>query len=238
MNLCFYASEIAIITGDNKYQSIDELRDKIIQRMTPDPNVVELTPLEEIIEEHKKNKSTDKMPVADLIQTLNKCAVTQNTTDVAAIFEAIPDECITDKVTSYVNCEYGKATETKALKKYVNIQRQTKPEFSVETKKAGKFRKRQIGTTSSGRRVYVGGRMDGKIKNGKIIEVKNRMRRLFHTVRDYEKLQIMSYMFISKHGNATLVERFNDEMDTHEIEYDDDWFMRKVELLMAFAEEL
>ena len=41
---------------------------------------------------------------------------------------------------------------------------------------------------------FIGGKIDGLTENNILIEIKNRMYRLFKTLRNYEKVQIFSYM--------------------------------------------
>ena len=54
------------------------------------------------------------------------------------------------------------------------------------------FRKRKLNDNW-----YVGGKVDGITDNNEIIEIKNRMYKLFFKLRDYEKVQIYMYMFIN-----------------------------------------
>ena len=46
----------------------------------------------------------------------------------------------------------------------------------------------------------IGGKVDGiafeEDNSKRILEIKNRVNRLFYNLRDYEKIQIYSYMFI------------------------------------------
>lgn len=226
-SICLYASEIAIITGDNKYQDVDELRDKIVQRINPDENVEEVSLIQEIMINHK---DTPECTTADLTKILSACSTTTSTDKCNEILASIPKASKTKKIEQYINCEYGNATEAKAIKKYPK---------KIETKRANKFVKALIGTTPTGRKVFIGGRMDGQLQDGKVIEVKNRRYKLFHNVRDYEKLQIHAYMFINNaFGGATLIEQFNDDMDVHDVPYDSEWFRSKIDLLMSFSESL
>ena len=42
----------------------------------------------------------------------------------------------------------------------------------------------------------LGGRIDGINEEKTLIEIKNRVRRLFYKLRDYEKVQVFAYMYI------------------------------------------
>jgi hypothetical protein len=76
--------------------------------------------------------------------------------------------------------------------------------------------------------VQLGGRIDGVMvgENGfdVLVEVKNRVNRLFGSVPEYEKIQVMCYLFICNMQDAILVERKDDESIEHKIEYDAQYF--------------
>ena len=73
---------------------------------------------------------------------------------------------------------------------------------------------------------YIGGRMDIiDHKNKIVIEVKNRMNKLFNRVVDYEMCQIQLYMWLIDYRDARLTEKYinrshQEYMKTHTIEYD------------------
>ena len=52
---------------------------------------------------------------------------------------------------------------------------------------------------------------DGLTVNDHIIEIKNRQKRLFNTVRDYEMCQIQTYMYVLRKDTAFLVELMTDK---------------------------
>jgi len=71
------------------------------------------------------------------------------------------------------------------------------------------------------------GKFDGFNEDGTLVEIKNRMRRLFGTVPEYEKVQVHVYMAMSNKVQAQLVERYKDQIMIHAVDYDDD-FMEEV----------
>ena len=78
----------------------------------------------------------------------------------------------------------------------------------------------------------IGGRVDGMIEDDTLIEIKNRIYKLFYRLRDYEKIQIYAYLYILGITKAKLVENIarkttndqgeeiEDEKDTNIIEID------------------
>lgn len=67
------------------------------------------------------------------------------------------------------------------------------------------------------------GKFDGFNEVGTLVEIKNRMRRLFGRVVDYEKVQVHVYMAMSNKTQAQLVERYKNEIMIHTVDYDEDF---------------
>ena len=75
----------------------------------------------------------------------------------------------------------------------------------------------------------VGGKVDGIVteKDGSkcILEIKNRVNKLFNTVRDYEKVQCYAYMYAlninSIHLSEILKSRKNNNMNIFEINFEE-----------------
>lgn len=90
------------------------------------------------------------------------------------------------------------------------------------------YRKRKLCTLpgdQGGVAVYVGGKCDGLCQNedgtSTLLEVKNRMNRLFNSVPDYEKIQVMCYLFVFGLADATIVERYQETSARHDVKFDD-----------------
>jgi len=66
------------------------------------------------------------------------------------------------------------------------------------------------------------GKFDGFAEDGTLVEIKNRVRRLFGVVKEYESVQVHVYMKMCDASNAHLVEKFKDQLMVHEVHYDDD----------------
>jgi hypothetical protein len=73
--------------------------------------------------------------------------------------------------------------------------------------------------------VKIGGRFDGVVSaTGGLIEAKTRVKKLAHKVYTSERVQATLYMRMAKVEQLTLVERYNEEIDEHLIEFDKDFF--------------
>ena len=82
---------------------------------------------------------------------------------------------------------------------------------------------------------YIGGRVDGLLEDGTIVEIKNRMHRLFYRLKDYERIQIMSYMYIFDTDNGVLVESISGRMNIIDVEFSDIGFEKVKDKLKTFA---
>ena len=83
--------------------------------------------------------------------------------------------------------------------------------------------------------VYVGGKLDGICESEKyIVEVKNRTRGFFNSLRDYENTQIQIYMYIMNYNNAKLVEMFDNKIKITNINRDDKYIKKILNGLKIF----
>jgi len=86
----------------------------------------------------------------------------------------------------------------------------------------------------------VGGKIDGFVADasadasiGSIIEVKNRVNRLFYKLRDYEKIQTYTYMHIHDVTKAKLVECLKEQgeiiINVIDVEYDEEFWKTSID---------
>jgi multidrug efflux pump subunit AcrA (membrane-fusion protein) len=69
----------------------------------------------------------------------------------------------------------------------------------------------------------LGGKVDGRLASGEILEVKQRQNR-FLNVPIYERIQVQVYMMIFNQAQCTLREHFKSEFREHIVARDDAWF--------------
>lgn len=90
--------------------------------------------------------------------------------------------------------------------------------------------------------ILVGGKVDAfqTLSDGTeiVVEVKNRMRRLFERVVDYEYVQCMCYMYIHQSKKAKLVEKYNSEVREYDIDFTDSKWNDIAKGLYDFAQEV
>jgi hypothetical protein len=91
-------------------------------------------------------------------------------------------------------------------------------------------------------RVFVGGKCDGVLADHgvgptKIVEIKNRMKRLFNGVPEYERIQVLAYLFIHGLRDGVLIENYNGQTKHHAVEFDEEFWNRVTSDIRAgFAE--
>jgi hypothetical protein len=92
--------------------------------------------------------------------------------------------------------------------------------------------------TSKGNSYVLYGKLDGfDMKEQCVVEFKNRMRRLFHSVPDYEYPQLYAYMALTATTLAKQVEQYGDTTAVHDVSFnEDEWSCIRAELDAAVDE--
>lgn len=79
------------------------------------------------------------------------------------------------------------------------------------------------------------GKVDG-ISGDTVVEAKNRCNKLFMVLRDYERVQLEAYMFLTGYNKAILTEHYNDESNQISYNHDDEFWQLCVENACQFIE--
>ena len=140
---------------------------------------------------------------------------------------------------SYINKTHGTLKEETAIEMY-------EKKYNVKLDTSQQFNKRQLKNISQKSKYdwYICGKVDGLFietvppYNSYIVEVKNRTKSFFSTLRDYEKTQIQLYMWILEMENAKLVEKFNNKIKITEVPRDDIYIEDTLDSLELFIEIL
>lgn len=121
---------------------------------------------------------------------------------------------------SFLNKTHGTLKEDSAIQMFEN-------KFNVKLDTSQKFNKLHLKSASSNSVFdwYICGKVDGlyineNTSNNYIVEVKNRTKSFFNTIRDYEKTQIHLYMHMLSIPKAKLVEKLDNKIRITEI-YED-----------------
>ena len=84
---------------------------------------------------------------------------------------------------------------------------------------------------------YIGGKMDGIYTDNNInyvVEVKNRMKGFFTSIREYELTQIQLYLLLIGYDNAKLVEKYNKKIRVTDVPRQQDYIDDTLEYLNIF----
>ena len=94
---------------------------------------------------------------------------------------------------------------------------QTKQNIQVKERNSRMYTKELLRTDNYC--VILRGKVDG-VSGDTVVEAKNRRSRLFMTLKDYERVQLEAYMFLTGYPKSILTEHFNEE--SNQIEYSHD----------------
>lgn len=71
-----------------------------------------------------------------------------------------------------------------------------------------------------------------------LVEIKNRTKRLFKKVPEYEYIQVQTYLQMLNLENARLVEQFNSQIMSHDIRRDDVFWKKVIDSVQNFCQEI
>lgn len=130
---------------------------------------------------------------------------------------------------SLINKTHGTLKEQSAIDIFEN-------RFNVKLDTSQKYYKYLVKSTSD-IDWYIGGRLDA-IHTDYIIEVKNRTKGFFSSVRDYELTQIQLYLLLTKYTEAKLLEKFNDKIRITDIHIDKIYISEILSYLCMFIDSM
>ena len=214
MNICIFASELSSLIGLNNFKSPSETLYRIWHKnFTKDFERVykELGSKANLLEDKKDvfkkiAKKYDKKLEVDL----ENCIDSKDIDGMMKQRQKLMEECkdmdkndkkkIEDSIINLTNTGFGTKNESRSIHIYTQM-------TGVPVINISDFYKRIL-LKSGDYNWYIGGKIDGICADKTIIEVKNRMHKLFYNLREYEKIQTYSYMFILESHKSQLVETY------------------------------
>lgn len=253
-HIYIFASQVAACVGRNPYKSRGDAFMEVLQRVDP----VKCTQVAQQ-DNYVDDKAALETAVQDpqtVQQVLSHAAAATNHAQVEGIVKqcirtiedsgvslaALPDKQaaqVQRAVRSAVQTSVGVHEEAPVFDR-VNKKRQDnrEPVFA----KDHTLHKICMGECN-GRKWFVCGRVDGLARSAglpvQVLEIKNRMRRLFGRVVEYEKIQATCYMAMLDARSALIVEAHGHDMLEHEVAFDEAYWndVLKPELA-AFVQDL
>lgn len=243
MELVINISQISILTGHNVYQS---QRDYLIN-FWKKTNKDDFNKYKEITKFEIKDDKTVFNNIAkkhklDIHNDLYKCYKSNNTNELDKNKQLLLSKVdklnekekkeITESIKNLSNTRFGVKNEDDVCKIYENM-------MNCEITKDNIFIKKKI-IENKNFSVRVGGKIDGiNKKDGTIIEIKNRMNKLFYELRGYEKVQLMCYLYLFQSPKGYLVEAYRKKEGTDiniiECEYEEDMMNKIINVLDNFG---
>jgi hypothetical protein len=216
--LCVYASQAAACIGENKYKKIGDAVETFWNRADSGSYKSamrrnSILTNDEIVEKIEKNHPK----VATLLKVASK--EEETSTEVAQKYAKLSDEfvkyaddnyfsediaaVVDDAIRKTTYTTYGNVAELDVFK-YI---RET---LDIDIVEDPSFYKDSLGTVSTDYgsfEYFIGGKIDGITRDRKIlIEIKNRVNRLFGKLPTYEMIQVQTYLHLLNVDKAFLVE--------------------------------
>ena len=254
-NIFMCASDLSVITGHNPYKDKSEIILKYWKRHFKDDylNTKEFMKQgnigEKIEETHmqclERIAKENNLDVKDVKKGLYKCLDSKNTeslqTDkeklISTVLKKLPEKQkieFKESVNHITNTQFGIRNENNGVEIY-----KKKTGNQVET--SSKYYKEElfiIDNEIDGHMDIwsVGGKVDGiatdSNNNQIILEIKNRVSRLFGVVKDYEKIQCYAYMYSLDipiiHLAEILKSQKNSDMNIFPIEFDEEFWQKDI----------
>ena len=256
-----FASEIAIITGHNPYQKPKKVIDRLISEYFPEllegvPTVpldnreyIEYISKKNDIDISKELRATDNSKNTAELDKNRKVLLEKLETSLLKKNPEITKQEISEvkkAASSAANTNFGTKYENTGIEEYSR-----KTGFPVVEDNFF-YRFKLLETTDFD--LYIGGRVDGVLVDHetgnikRVVEVKNRMRKLFNKLRDYEKVQCHIYMKLLNTKEADLIEIYKRssvecESSIITIDYSETFYKNEIEariynFINSFIEEL
>jgi len=235
------ASEVAACIGKNPYKKPQEVADEIWKKHNPE-NFTGTTKNDLA----KAHIATSEIAQSTLAEAVSSRA--DQSTDTQSIVRIAQEKVnsdtsltqtqkreVNDYIRSKVFTSFGTKSEDKTSDKVEAIE-------GVKLERDDNFYNVEI-TTIHGTRYVITGKID-RIEvqpdgSRVLVEIKNRTRGLFNTVRGYEMVQVQTYLQMTGLTNARLVEQYNDETSSSSITRDQEfWDKLVMPKLVSFCQEI
>lgn len=219
------------LVKENETKSTNITND--IDNLTSKIESISLTQTEKI--EKDLGKDIIDTISSTLKETVDKRKITNETIDKLEKEGKIKKEQkeeLLKQTESLINKTHGTLKEDSAIRIF-------EKEYNVKLNTTQEYYKYHIKTTKN-YNWYIGGKMDGiyidpnNPDNNYIVEIKNRTKGFFSSLREYEKTQIQLYLLLTGFKNAKLVEKYNSKIRVTDIKVEQIYIDNILEYLSIF----
>lgn len=229
-------SDVAACIGQHPYKRTSEVMDYLLEKYNPEKyhGLTRETKQKELIGDH---------PVVNSIVNEASGTLTSNSIHVNQVFDATKCainrlKCITPEEKVEV-CDYIR--KTIFTNHGINREDLTSDKFDGNLKKDDTFYKQLI-CELNGTQYYLCGRIDRlrEETDGSytLVEIKNRTKALFNVLKNYEFIQVHTYLGMTKLQKGLLVEQFDDDLRTYEVGFSSTLFQEHLSGLKDFCKAL
>lgn len=237
-HMIYYVSEISACIGENPYQDISDNFEKkwlkknkesyyecINRKKNKNNYAFQQKQLYKALKTNEAKEmsaisSNDEMNITEKVENISNQEQTANTTLSKEQFNLVKEH-----IKSTTSTQYGTKREQHAFDIYnENLQEKAFKEPRTYSFSTDRFEIR--------------GQIDGRINENKIIEIKNRTKRLFFKVTQYEYCQCQLYMKLTNSNQCDLIECFNKQINVDFIEADETYIQNVIQKLTKFDETL
>jgi len=250
---CIFVSEIAALTGRNPYKTADDSMIAAMNRnglnhpsgrshkqeaanikaLVDDVEQATVRLIEKTALTHKtdplllaaviKDPSAEASPLLKAVAEEVKQAVKTGALQEAIVTHNVPKAVAVKAVQSSVACAHGIEKEDSTRQNY--NKRHGTASFEQQAVK-------ETFITPEGHKYVLYGRLDGYDTDKEcVVEYKNRTRRFFRRVPDYEMPQLYAYMALTTTTHAMQIEQFQGDTLAHSVDFSEtEWMKIRTEL--------
>ena len=241
-------SDVAKLTGHNKYQSIEKTVNELLSRNGIQDVYVPRSRIEECLVQLKDDQlvllrqelNLETCASLDTIESVIKSTV-MNMSYSGKITEEESkynvDQRLKDKpilqslelgIKQDLQMKRGNIKENSNLDKI-----QKKKGIIIQARNSKMYTKELYRGASYC--LVIRGKVDG-VSDGVIVETKNRTKYLFNELRDYERVQLECYMFLTGLEYALLTEHYNDTSNEISYSHDEGFWQQCTESIIQFID--
>lgn len=211
-----------------KQQNIEN----IITNSTQHVENISYTPIQKI--EKELGNTITKTIASSSKETTDKRKITNKAIDTLVKTGKIKQEQkqeLLKQTNSLINQTHGILKEDDAIKIF-------EQRFNVILDTSQKYYKYEFANTTKFS-WFIGGKMDGLFvdtnpENNYVVEIKNRVKGFFNSLRDYELVQIQLYLLLTQYNEAKLVEKYNSKIKITIIKKDQEYIDNIIQSLNIF----
>ena len=235
MKIVIVASELSIITGHNPFEKLQKATDSVLNRSGIVKKYIPKSKVEEtllnltdkdFIKIKKELKLPDDTSLKEVENVIKKQVMgksldsnlseDQSKQKVDEVLKSMPtlSKCLEGSVKQDLRMKRGNIKEDN------NLDKTEKKSNIVITDRNSQMYEKLLYSDPDGKyQVILRGTVDG-MNDEYVVETKNRTRRLFNKIPEYEKVQLNAYMFMTGKEKAIHIECYNDQQNQTEYGFD------------------